>query len=170
MEHLALPSERGSRCLMPRASCSHSQRVRLFSSFRSSSLHWMASFGRLFKGRRRRVRRAVGRARSGSISILSTSTSPTAGEAAAFAAAEATWESIITGYQITDIFSTTVTINVDLNPIDGPGGILGSAGPTFAKLNAAQNGGDVDIPVHRRRRHGVRHGRYARARRSGLVR
>jgi hypothetical protein len=64
---------------------------------------------------------------------------PTAGELAAFSSAEATWESIITGYQIDDIFSTTVTINVFLNPIDGPGGILGSAGPTHAKLNAAQN-------------------------------
>jgi hypothetical protein len=63
---------------------------------------------------------------------------PSVGEAAAFSAAEAKWESIITGYQITDIFSTTVTINVDLNPIDGPGGILGSAGPTHGKLNAAQ--------------------------------
>jgi hypothetical protein len=64
---------------------------------------------------------------------------PTAGELAAFSAAEATWESLIQGYQIDDIFSTTVTINVFLNPIDGFGGILGSAGPTFAKLNAAQN-------------------------------
>jgi hypothetical protein len=64
---------------------------------------------------------------------------PTPGEAAAFSAAEAKWESLITGYQIADIFSTTVTINVFLNPIDGAGGILGSAGPTFAKLNAAQN-------------------------------
>ena len=63
---------------------------------------------------------------------------PTPGEAAAFASAEATWENIITGYQIDDIFNTTVTINVFLNPIDGPGGILGSAGPTHAKLNAAQ--------------------------------
>jgi hypothetical protein len=64
---------------------------------------------------------------------------PTAGELAAFQAAEATWESIIKGYRIDDIFSTTVIINVDLNPIDGPSGILGGAGPTFAKINAAQN-------------------------------
>jgi hypothetical protein len=63
---------------------------------------------------------------------------PTPGEAAAFSAAEAAWESIITGYQITDIFSTTVTINAILQPIDGPGNVLGSAGPTHAKLNAAQ--------------------------------
>lgn len=64
---------------------------------------------------------------------------PSPSESAAFAAAEATWESIIGGYQIDDIFSTTLTINVNLDPIDGSGGILGSAGPTNAKLNAAQN-------------------------------
>jgi hypothetical protein len=71
--------------------------------------------------------------------VLNFNDPPTAGELAAFLAAEATWESIITGYQIDDIFSTSVLINVDLDPIDGPSGILGSAGPTFAKLNAAQN-------------------------------
>ncbi|MFT5905075.1 MAG: hypothetical protein ACI9E1_000665 [Cryomorphaceae bacterium] len=64
---------------------------------------------------------------------------PSASEAAAFAAAEAAWESVITGYQIDDIFSTTVTINVNLEPIDGVGGTLGSAGPNTAKLNAAQS-------------------------------
>lgn len=64
---------------------------------------------------------------------------PSAAELAAFTAAEATWESMITGYQIDDIFSTTVIIEVNLAPIDGPGGILGSAGPTHAKLNAAQS-------------------------------
>lgn len=63
---------------------------------------------------------------------------PTPGELAAFSAAEAKWESIITGYQIDDIFSTTVKINAYLQPIDGPGMVLGSAGPTFAKINAAQ--------------------------------
>ena len=63
---------------------------------------------------------------------------PTASEATAFANAEATWESIIQGYQIDDIFSTTVNIDVNLAPIDGPGGILGSAGPQAVKLNAAQ--------------------------------
>jgi hypothetical protein len=64
---------------------------------------------------------------------------PTAGELAAFNAAEASWESIIQGYLIDDIANTNVTINVNLAPNDGPGGILGSAGPTNAKLNAAQN-------------------------------
>jgi hypothetical protein len=63
---------------------------------------------------------------------------PNAAEAAAFSAAEARWEGVIKGYQITDIFNTVVTINVNLGAIDGPGGILGSAGPTHAKLNAAQ--------------------------------
>jgi len=64
---------------------------------------------------------------------------PTAGELAAFTAAEATWEGLIQGYQIDDIAHTTVTINVDLDPIDGVNGVLGSAGPTFAKLNLLQN-------------------------------
>lgn len=57
---------------------------------------------------------------------------------AAFASAEATWESMITGYQIDDIDNTSVTININLSDIDGAGGILGSAGPTFVKTNFAQ--------------------------------
>jgi hypothetical protein len=64
---------------------------------------------------------------------------PTAGEAAAFSAAEAAWESIITGYQSNDVANTTVTINVQLQAIDGAGGILGQAGPQTVKLNQAQN-------------------------------
>lgn len=64
---------------------------------------------------------------------------PSPSEAAAFAAAEAFWESVILGYKINDIFSTTLDIDVNLAPIDGPGNILGSAGPQTAKLNAAQN-------------------------------
>jgi hypothetical protein len=71
--------------------------------------------------------------------VLSFSGTPTPGELAAFQNAEATWESIITGYQITDIAHTDVLINAILGPMDGLGGVLGSAGPTFAKLNAAQN-------------------------------
>ena len=62
---------------------------------------------------------------------------PTASEAAAFSAAEATWESIITGYQIDDINNIIVNIDVNLAAIDGLGNILGSAGPSTAKLNAA---------------------------------
>lgn len=63
---------------------------------------------------------------------------PNATEAAAFASAEAIWESTLAGYQIDDIFSTTVTIDVNLTAIDGVGGTLGSAGPQTVKLNAAQ--------------------------------
>jgi hypothetical protein len=62
---------------------------------------------------------------------------PTAAEEAAFENAKATWESIIVGYQIDDIQNTTVDITVNLAEIDGVGGVLGSAGPTYAKLNAA---------------------------------
>jgi hypothetical protein len=65
------------------------------------------------------------------------SSTPTAGEAAAFSAAEAAWESIITGYQSNEVVgNTTVTINVNLAPIDGPGGTLGSAGPSSVKLTS----------------------------------
>jgi hypothetical protein len=63
---------------------------------------------------------------------------PTASEAAAFSAAEATWESIITGYQIDDINNIIVNIDVNLEEIDGLGNILGSAVPKTAKLNAAE--------------------------------
>lgn len=71
--------------------------------------------------------------------ILNYNDAPTVDEAAAFANAEATWESIITGYKIDDIFDTNVTININLNPIDGVGGLLGSGTTNFVKLNAAQN-------------------------------
>jgi hypothetical protein len=71
--------------------------------------------------------------------ILNYNDAPTGAEAAAFTAAEATWEGIIAGYLIDDIANTNVTININLDPIDGAGGILGSAGPTHAKLNAAQS-------------------------------
>ncbi len=71
--------------------------------------------------------------------ILNYNNTPTASEQAAFEAAEATWESIITGYQIDDIDNTNLTIDVNLAPIDGAGGILGSAGPSTAKLNAANS-------------------------------
>lgn len=69
--------------------------------------------------------------------ILNYNNAPTVSQAAAFASAEAAWESIITGYQIDDIFDTNLTINVNLSNIDGAGGVLGSAGPSTAKLNAA---------------------------------
>jgi hypothetical protein len=59
-------------------------------------------------------------------------TTPTATQQAAFAAAEARWESLITGY-ITpgvDDFITSLSINASIIPIDGRGGTLGQAGPT----------------------------------------
>ena len=71
--------------------------------------------------------------------LLSYNDTPTTAEAAAFSFAEQTWESIITGYQLDDIFDTKVTITVNLSPIDGVGGTLGSAGPLTAKLNAAND-------------------------------
>ena len=64
--------------------------------------------------------------------VLNFINTPTAGEAAAFAAAEASWESLVLGYQ-ENVPTNTVTIDVNLAPIDGPGGILGSAGPTVGK-------------------------------------
>lgn len=70
--------------------------------------------------------------------VLNYSSAPTAPQAAAFAAAEATWESLITGYKLSDIANNNVNITVNLQAIDGVGGVLGSAGPTNAKLNAAQ--------------------------------
>jgi len=69
--------------------------------------------------------------------ILDYNNTPTPTQAAAFSAAEAMWESIISGYQIDDINNTNVTITVNLSNIDGVGGTLGSAGPTFAKTNFA---------------------------------
>ena len=68
--------------------------------------------------------------------LLNFNDAPTAGELAAFTAAKATWQSIITGYK-ESVAATTLTINVNLDPIDGAGGILGSAGPTHAKLGTS---------------------------------
>ncbi|MDG1358031.1 MAG: hypothetical protein P8P36_07545, partial [Akkermansiaceae bacterium] len=56
----------------------------------------------------------------------------TTSQQAAFTNAEATWESLITSYKATSVtpgFQLTISAN---NPtIDGVGGTLGSAGPTF---------------------------------------
>lgn len=59
-------------------------------------------------------------------------TSVTAAQQAAFTNAEATWESLITGYitQTATIAIPTLTINAAIQDIDGPGNVLGSAGPT----------------------------------------
>ncbi len=56
--------------------------------------------------------------------------SPTVAQQAAFTAAKATWESVITGYKPLVTLSG-LTINYDLPAIDGAGGTLGSAGPDF---------------------------------------
>ncbi|MEE9403374.1 MAG: hypothetical protein V3V20_00645, partial [Algisphaera sp.] len=66
--------------------------------------------------------------------VLNYVNAPTAAEAAAFAAAETAWESVITGYQET-VTQNHLTINVNLSGIDGVGGTLGSAGPTHAQLS-----------------------------------
>lgn len=67
-----------------------------------------------------------------------TSNSPTASELAAFNAAKATWEGIITGFKDT-IFDTTLEIDVRLEAIDGVGKVLGSAGPEFGKTGVENN-------------------------------
>lgn len=64
--------------------------------------------------------------------ILDYTNPPSASEAAAFSAAEATWESVITGYLDT-VSDNELTITVNIEPIDGVNGVLGSAGPTSAK-------------------------------------
>lgn len=63
----------------------------------------------------------------------------TTAEQAAFNAAEATWESLITGFQDTIDMNTTLEISTNLTNIDGVGGILGSAGPTSVKAGAEVN-------------------------------
>lgn len=54
-------------------------------------------------------------------------------EEALFNAAAAAWESRITGYRGVMSLST-VTINASVEPIDGPGNVLGSAGPDTASI------------------------------------
>lgn len=70
--------------------------------------------------------------------VLNFVNTPTPDQARAFTDAKEKWESIISGYQVSDIANQNLIINVVLAPIDGEGGILGAAGPQFAKLNAAQ--------------------------------
>lgn len=65
--------------------------------------------------------------------VLNYINAPTPSQQQAFENAEETWESLITGYQDT-VLATTLTIDVNLAPNDGPGGTLGSAGPSRAKL------------------------------------
>lgn len=62
----------------------------------------------------------------------------TAAEQAAFDAAEATWESLISGFQDT-LSDTTLEIETNLTAIDGVGGTLGSAGPGTVKAQTELN-------------------------------
>ncbi len=71
------------------------------------------------------------------LDFTGSATAPTAAQTAAFTAAEATWESLILGYEVDDINNTVITIEVDLAAIDGAGGTLGSASPSALKLNAS---------------------------------
>lgn len=70
--------------------------------------------------------------------VLTHTTVLTSAEQAAFDSAEATWESLITGYQDT-IGSTTLEITTNIAMGDGVGGTLGSAGPTSVKAGAELN-------------------------------
>ncbi len=59
----------------------------------------------------------------------------TASQQATFTAAEAFWEASLTGYSGT-ITVASVAIEATAPVIDGPGGILGSAGPTFVSIQS----------------------------------
>ncbi|MBC8142707.1 MAG: peptidase, partial [Armatimonadetes bacterium] len=70
--------------------------------------------------------------------VVNFTSTPTASQAAAFASAEATWESLISGY-LTPFAQTNFTslpISASITPIDGVGGTLGSAGPNTAQSDA----------------------------------
>ena len=55
-----------------------------------------------------------------------------------FSAAETFWESQLTGYRDTGLNAPTqILINVDLGAIDGVGGTLGSAGPTYGNFGGS---------------------------------
>ena len=70
---------------------------------------------------------------------LSFVNAPSDAERAAFASAERTWESLLVGYQVEDLANQRLDVSVTLEAIDGVFNVLGSAGPTSAKLNRAQN-------------------------------
>ena len=70
--------------------------------------------------------------------VLIHSNALTLAEQAAFDAAEATWESLIFGFQDT-IGDTILEITTNLAFIDGVGGTLGSAGPNSIKIGAEAN-------------------------------
>jgi hypothetical protein len=55
-----------------------------------------------------------------------------------FSAAESFWESHLTGYRDTGFDAPSqILINVELGEIDGSGGVLGSAGPTFGNFGGS---------------------------------
>src|SRR5262249_27090913 len=58
----------------------------------------------------------------------------TASQEAVFPTAANTWESIITGYRPPGVTLTGITISASGAAIDGPGGVLGSAGPNATVL------------------------------------
>jgi hypothetical protein len=76
---------------------------------------------------------------AGSFNIDLTFSGLTASQESVFASAEATWESIIVGYS--GGFSLPGDMDLDISAtgaaIDGPGGILGSAGPTTGVFSAS---------------------------------
>lgn len=63
----------------------------------------------------------------------------TTGQQEAFIQAEAFWESTILGYQDDIRFQPGITITAKGESIDGAGGILGSAGPTYIGKNNQPN-------------------------------
>ncbi|MGJ8641748.1 MAG: PEP-CTERM sorting domain-containing protein [Opitutaceae bacterium] len=54
-----------------------------------------------------------------------------------FEAAESFWESLLTGYRDGAFAPTSVAIDITLGYIDGEGGTLGSAGPTFGNTQGS---------------------------------
>ena len=70
--------------------------------------------------------------------VLNFINSPTTAEQDAFDAAELEWETRVTGL-VDSVSDVTLNIDVNLAPIDGAGGILGSAGPTSAKVGPEAN-------------------------------
>ena len=65
----------------------------------------------------------------------------TTSQQAVFQSAAQAWESRLIGYQDT-VASNIVQINATGITIDGAGGILGSAGPTFGKASSPECVGD----------------------------
>lgn len=69
---------------------------------------------------------------------LNYSASTTASQQAYFNAAKATWEGVISGYQAYAADLSGLSISADVTPIDGAGGVLGSAGPNTANIRSGK--------------------------------